>query len=167
MTVVLDAESHAFPRDLLADCESAFLLFCSGRMGAADGHWVREAGLTDVTCVDWDEKTLEPFQAAYPSEWSYVRADIFDFLRDSFGGRRWDIVSADAPSQLGSELPNLLPSYCSISSRYVVATMSSVDGAVPEVPAVGPRVGWRYLGDPVFRTEWEGRRYWWLVLERA
>lgn len=163
MTVVLDQESMTYPRHLLADCDSALLLFCSGRMGAADGHWVREAGLTDVTCVDWDEKTLEPFAAEYPAEWVYQQADVFAWTHGQT--RTWDLVSADAPSQHAALLPHMLPIYCSRASKYVVATMACYASDDPIQPAAPD--GWIYAEDPIWRAEFEGRRFWWLVLERA
>lgn len=155
--VVLDAESHAFPKALLAECSSVVLLFCSGRMGAADGFWVREAGLVDVTAVDWDEKTLEPFRARYPEEWSYARADVFEWVKEQ--ERRWDLVSADAPSQWDSRFAETLPAYCSLAERFVVATVLETT-VIPEPPA-----GWSVLGR-ITRCGYEGRLYQWLVLQR-
>lgn len=161
--VMLDAESYAFPRELLAVCESALLLFCSGRMGAADGHWVREAGLVDVTCVDWDAETLDPFSDEYPAAWEYVHEDAWRFAGE-LAGRRWDFVSADMPSQYAGQLREALPLFCALATKYATVTLANVGpGAVviPDAPD-----GWRYVGDPIWRNEYHGRRFWWLVLER-
>lgn len=156
---VLDSESAAYPRELLKECQSALLLFCSGRMGSADGHWVRVAFplITDVACVDWDEKTLDPFQAVYPAEWSYVRSDAFGWAREQT--RRWDIVSADVPSQWADRLPETLPLWCALADRYVTVTWMA-DTPIPSAPD-----GW-LLRDVRQRAEWNGRVYCWLILER-
>lgn len=167
--VVLDAESRAFPRELLDECSSALLLFCSGRMGAADGHWVREAGLTDVTAVDWDADTLEPYADAYPVDWDYVEDNVFEFVEKV--DRRWDIVSADAPFQLRDRLHEALPRYCSLANKYVTATHSQpvndLNRDLTRIVAIPPApAGWRYMEDPIYRAEFEGRRFWWLILGR-
>lgn len=154
---VLDAESAVYPKHLLERCESGLLLFCSGRMGAADGHWFREAGLTAVICVDWDAKTLVPFACSYPSEWRYVEADAFEWAR--LQTRRWDIVSADVPSQWADRLQETLPLWCSLAERFVTVTLMG-DCDMPAAPG-----GWQTIG-VVRRTTWNGRDYLWLVLER-
>lgn len=171
-SVPLDAETFTYPAELLKECESALLLFCSGRMGAADGFHVANAGLTDVTCVDWDEKTLEPFRQAYPAAWEIVQADVFEWVDWNgrpgplgWNGRQWDIVSADAPSQYADRLPEMLPRYCEIARKYVTATLAVTGPGAPVVPPAPS--GWGYRGEPVFRTEYEGRRFWWLTLERS
>jgi hypothetical protein len=163
VSIPVDRESFTYPRHLLEGCRSALLLFASGRMGAADGRWVQEAGLEDVTAVDWDRKTLEPFSEVYPACWDYVEADVREFV--GIAGRRWDVVSADAPSQMADELPDLLPRYCELANRYVVATLAVTGDGEPVVPP--SPAGWSYLGEPVYRAEFEGRRFWWVGLERA
>ena len=164
MTVTLDAESFTFPRHLIERCSSALLLFCSGRMGASDGHWIAEQGLTDVTCVDWDAATLEPFADEYPATWHYVEADVFEWMeRDR--GRRWDIVSADAPSQLADRLVEMLPRYCALARRYVTATHATVGVDSEADPPAAPQ-GWRYMSEPTWRIYANGRMFWWLMLER-
>lgn len=153
----LDAESMTYPRHLLAECASALLLFCSGRMGAADGHWVRDERLIDVTAVDWDEKTLEPFRAAYPDEWTYVQADAFAWAATA--GRRWDLVSADVPSQYADRLDETLPMWCERAELFVTVTMMG-DKPLPRVPA-----GWR-IRETIWRSTWNFSDYYWLVLAR-
>lgn len=160
-TVVLDAESFAYPRHLLDECTSGLLLFCSGRMGAADGHWFRDAGLVDVTCVDWDEKTLEPFRAEYPEEWRYVQADVFEWA--NLVDHRFDIVSADAPSQYVARMISELPLWCRLANRYVTAT---VMGDLLDKPVSLPD-DWDLL-ETIERASYpDGRVYHWLVLERS
>lgn len=157
---VLDTESEAYPRHLLDDVASGLLLFCSGRMGAADGHWFREAGLTDVQCVDWDEKTLDPFRAHYPEEWYYTQADAF-LWAELAATRRWDIVSADAPSQYADRMYDALPVWCRLANSYVTATVMrppTADDTVPE--------GWTILGCVERAVYPDGRTYHWLILER-
>ena len=48
VAAAVDAETFAFPHELLAARSSALLLFASGRMGAADGHWIRDAASTTL-----------------------------------------------------------------------------------------------------------------------
>lgn len=172
MTVLLDQESMTYPRHLLDDCDSALLLFCSGRMGAADGHWVREAGITDATCVDWDGATLEPFANEYPREWTYIEADVFEWAPNQYArGHSWELVSADAPSQYGDRLREMLPIYCELADKYVVATLANTGPGAVIIP--DPPEGWRYIGEPIWRTEYQSegdelsRKFWWLVLERT
>jgi hypothetical protein len=168
MSVLLDAESQVYPRELLEECNSVLLAFCSGRMGAADGHWVRQAGIKDVTCLDWDEKTLEPFRAEYPSEWTYVQADAFQWAEDKAWGNseafQWDLVSADMPSQYADRMVDSLSLWCALARRYVVATLmeSLLLAAATRLPT-----GWR-AREVLKRNEHEDGRVWcWLVLERA
>lgn len=151
----------AYPRHLLDECASGLLLFCSGRGGAADGHWFREAGLTDVTCVDWDEKTLEPFQAAYPSDWTYVHENAFNFMDRWHDRGGWDIVSADPPSQYRDRLFELLYHYCRHARKYVTATVME-----PEIPASAIPKTFE-LVDVIPRASFpDGRDYFWAVLKR-
>jgi hypothetical protein len=164
VSVLVDQETFTYPRYLLADCESGLLLFCSGRMGMADGHWFREAALEDVTCVDWDEKTLWPFAALYPDWWLYLQADVFEWV-ETQGGSAWEIVSADMPSQYANRLTEMLPKFCALSEKYVTVTMACYTSDDPIQPPAPE--GWRYVGDPIWRSEFEGRRFWWLVLEKA
>ncbi len=161
---VMDFEARTYPKHLLEECESGLLLFASGRMGSADGQWFREARLEDVTAVDWDEKTLEPFSEAYPDSWLYLRANVFDWVYQQRGSA-WDIVSADAPSQHGHRLREMLPAYCALAEKYVTATMSEYGSDTPLHPPAP--AGWYYMGDPIWRADYEGRSYWWLVLEKA
>lgn len=149
----------AYPRHLLDECESGLLLFCSGRMGAADGHWFRESGLPEVTCVDWDQETLEPFRKAYPPEWTFIQADAFHWAKYAHPG--FDIVSADAPSQYAycTASAETLGLWCRLARKYVTATVMTRDVEIPE--------GWRQL-DLIERASYDdGRVYHWLVLERA
>lgn len=160
MSVVLDQESMAYPRHLLDGCSSGLLLFCSGRMGAADGHWFREAGLTDVTAVDWDEKTLVPFEAEYPDEWRYLQEDAWLYV--AVAQRRWDIVSADPPSQYRDIQIRSLANWCSVSDRYVTATVMQ-----PDIPDEAIPDGWTLL-DVTLRAWFDdGRNYFWAVLQRT
>lgn len=161
MTVVLDAESQAFPRQLLGWCSSALLAFCSGRMGAADGHWIREAGLLDVTCVDWDEKTLIPFADEYPVDWRYFQADAFEWVEGC--GRSFDIVSADLPSQYADRMLESVPLWTGVAERFV--TMTVMGSCLGERWA--PPSGWRVHGLLPRASYPDGRDYFWLVLERS
>ncbi len=160
LLVRLDAESFKYPRHLLEECSSGLLLFCSGRMGAADGHWFRDVGLTDVTAVDWDEETLEPYRAAFPEEWDYVHSDAFEWAAH-FATRRWDIVSADPPSQYADRTATreTLGLWCRLATKFVTATVMTTDVDVP--------AGWDIL-DLIERASYDdGRVYHWLVLGRA
>jgi hypothetical protein len=160
MSVVLDAESTVYPRELLRDCESALLAFCSGRMGAADGHWVREAGLHDVVCVDWDSETLEPFAQSYPDEWRYVLRDAFEYAQHCT--RTFDLVSADMPSQYELRMLGSMALWCSLACKYVTATVmkSCLTGGGWWIPE-----GWK-IRELVKRNEHEDGRVWmWLVME--
>lgn len=163
---VMDYEARTYPKHLLEECQSGLLLFASGRMGSADGQWFREAGLEDVTAVDWDEKTLEPFSDLYPDSWLYLRANVFDWVYQQRGST-WDIVSADAPSQHGHRLTEMLPAYCALAEKFVTATMSTdvKDANTDQLPP--EPAGWSYVGEPVWRADYMERRYWWLVLEKA
>lgn len=164
MTAIeLDIESYAFPTSLLDGCESALLLFASGRMGAADGYWLQEAGIDDVWCVDHDPATLVPFAAAYPAEWRYLEADAFAFFPD----RVFDLVSVDAPSQFAPHLLTWLPRWCGFASRFVTATVfRHCFIGEPSLDELEPAPdGWRYR-DLIHRSEFRGGVYW-LVMERV
>jgi hypothetical protein len=166
--ISLDAESFAYPHELLAGCRSGLLLFASGRAGAADGHWFREAGIASVTAVDWDEQTLDAMQDLYPRCWSFLRCDAFEFARDAAArGRRWDVVSADAPSQYAPELVARLPIWCALASRFVTATLFrhcfAGEPLLRELPA--PPEGWRWR-ELRWRAAFRGGVYW-LIGERV
>lgn len=165
MTVTLDLESMAYPVEVLDGCDSGLLLFCSGRLGITDGHWFAQAGLTDVTAVDWDAATLEPFAEQYPGWWHYVKEDAFQYAWEA--RRNWDIVSVDAPSQYAPQLVEHIPLWLALATKR--ATLTLYRHCFVGVPTVDelpdPPDGWRY-DRLIRRSEFRGGIYW-LVCERA
>jgi hypothetical protein len=144
------------------------LLFCSGFGGINDGWWAREAGLLDVTAVDIDEGSMRRMEAEYPDEWQFRCADAFVFAKDAARlGARWDVVSADLPSNLPVEMVSALPLWYAIARKYVVSTL--VRHNFPGEPDFDelppPAQGWQYE-HLIQRSDYRGG-VWWLVSGRA
>lgn len=156
-----DLARASFPHRLLPDCESALLLFCAGLYGRNDGYWLNEAGLTDVTGIDLDEEKLEHMRTLYPASWNLLQGDCFEKI----GGRTWDIVVVDAPTQLTKRAAVCLPHWCEYANKAVVLGLHwepLVHGhaaSQPLPPMWAPT-------ELIKRANHRGGTYW-LVLERV
>jgi hypothetical protein len=150
-------DASVFPRDVLAGCQSALMLFCAAFHGRNDCIWVEEAGLTDVTAIDLDEGKLEQMRELYPESWRFVCADAFAAPRALATGH-WDLVCVDAFGGNDADRAlTMLDEWCRLARKVVVIT--AIGQVAHEAPA-----GW--TSRFVRRSDHLGGCYW-LVLERA
>lgn len=153
-----------FPTAELEGCESALLLFCSGRLGAYDGIWIWEAGLKDVTGVDFDDTTLGLMAAIYPG-WTFYLEDAWGFAHTA--DRRWDVVVADPPVDKAPIAATSARLWGSLAEKVLI-----LGGGAQDAPLLGEDDGLkvvdrvcrtdyaRVLGDDAPATEHEGGWFW-------
>lgn len=162
-----DVEALAFPRDVLVGVESALILFASGRGGATDGRWFAEAGIDNVTLVDWDSETLGPMKARSPENWTSLCVDVRRFENINRSSK-WDHVSADPPSQLAPEIVERIPRWLRDASKSATITVyRHCFAGEPslDAPELVPPAGWVFTR-LIKRGEFRGGIYW-LVAERT
>jgi hypothetical protein len=111
------ASPGTFPPYVLDGCPSALLLFCAGFHGRYDGVHVLDAGVPEVTAIDFDPITLDEMRGLYPSAWEFECADAYEC---PLGERAWDLVCVDPPSDHALRAPERLERWCGASSRWVV-----------------------------------------------
>lgn len=111
-----DLARASFPHRLLADCESALLLFCAGLYGRNDGYWLEQAGIADVTGIDLDEEKLAHMMSLYPESWIFQVGDAFNVQPE----RTFDLVCVDAPTQLTARAASEVDRWCSLAEKAVV-----------------------------------------------
>lgn len=159
---------RAYPIDVLSGLRSGLLLFGAGFYGATDGIRFLDAGLIDVSVVDLDSMRLGVMRALYPSTWTFVIGDVWDWLREAReGGMKWDIVSLDPPSDIAeSKVAEMLKGAEAVSNRFVVCGASA-----EEVEREGVRIGDSFGNDGEWRVrtvvERNSTLITWIVLERA
>lgn len=145
-------EARPYPTYLLEDAETGLCLFSAAFMGHNDViHYALEN--VRATCVDVDEQKLQAMAAIYPSDWTFVVGDAWEFAETADNkGDLWDVVSVDTFRGHATERSlKTLDLWCSIALRAVVATLE--EGQEYDVPA-----GW---SDQLFRRNSE---VFWLVL---
>lgn len=164
-----DAEALAFPREILDGVESALILFASGRGGATDGRWFAEAGIEDVTLVDWDEDTLAAMAAHAPPSWRPICADALNFRANAVGVPPLEHVSADPPSQLAPEIMETLRCWLALATKSATISVYRhcfIGEPTLDAPELAnPPEGWTYT-NLIRRSDFRGGIYW-LVAEHA
>lgn len=160
MSVLVVDNTNDYPKSLIADCDSAALVFCSAAMGVGDGYWYKDSGLTDVACVTWDAQTLGLYRSLYPTAWSYAQAD--GFVWAAAQDRTWDIVSVDTPTSFDGDMFATLPTWTALAAKYAVVTVQGYNAEGDAGSAVPD--GWT-LSDCIQRAVYgDGRVFHWLVL---
>lgn len=117
-----------YPRHVLPGCSSALVLFAAAWHGKQDAVWIADAGLT-ATCVDVDDDRLNEMADAYPDDWEFVAADVFDYTART--PRQWDVVTIDCPTNLFDRCADLLPLWCLLARRAVILGCSVFTDVVP------------------------------------
>ena len=148
----------AFPHRLLADCDSALLLFCAGLYGRNDGYWMYQAGIEDVTGVDVDREKLDLMRRLYPPDWVFAEADCFTFYPD----RSWDVVVVDAPTQLTGRAAGELGHWCQLANKAVVLGLHW-----EPLVATGFRLPEMWEATELIKRAHHRGGTYWLVLERV
>lgn len=124
-----------YPTDLLEGCSSALMLFCAGFYGNSDCIHVTRAGLTDVVAVDTDKNKINAMRGLYPQPWKFVTDDVYEFIPDNIGHRRYDLVSADPATSDSDRMFTLLPDLCALADRLVIlGVMADTLASKPLVP---------------------------------
>jgi hypothetical protein len=150
-----EAAPETYPVRVLEGCESALVLFAAAWHGKQDAIHVADAGLS-ATCVDTDAVRLGEMAEAYPADWEFVTADVFEYAARA--DRQWDVVSIDCPTNLFDMCAALVPLWCLLARRAVVI------GSGPNTETVTPE-GW--LRPPCLkRSNFAGGVYW-IVLQRG
>lgn len=146
------AATNPYPVELLERCDSALVLFAGGFLGAQDGIFIADAGLT-ATCVDIRPSLLHDMAAVYPASWEFVVADAFDYAREC--DERFDLVSIDCPSGSFAQCAEALPLWCSLARVAVVL------GTGRHTAVVAPD-GWA-VTERSWRSRFSGGVYWTVV----
>lgn len=150
-----DQSGAVYPRDLLADCRDALVLFAAGFLGKQDAFWVAEAGLA-ATCVDNDAEKIAEMREVYPAGWEFVAGDVFQCAAAT--GRTWDLVSVDCPSGAFDRCADYVSDWCRLARRFVfLGTGVRTFLAAPD--------GWT-VADKRHRSVYDGGVYW-SILEPA
>jgi hypothetical protein len=145
-----EPDGAAYPRDLLADCRDALVLFAAGFLGRQDAFWIADAGL-EATCVDVRPHQLGEMAMMYPPTWVFVEADVYEFIqRPSI--HVYDLVSVDCPSGHFQGCAKLIDAWCMFAERYVVL------GTGPDTEIRAP-FGWTLL-ERRKRSDFAGGTYW-------
>jgi hypothetical protein len=114
------SSARVFPVDVLDGCSTALVLFAAAFNGRNDAVHVAGAGL-HATCVDVDEDRLAEMEGIYPAAWEFRVRDAFAFARAwRTGGRRWDVVTVDCPTNLFDRCAAEVELWCAVASQAVV-----------------------------------------------
>lgn len=153
-TIRIKAHPH-YPTDVLQDCQSALLLFGAGFYGANDGIRFHDAGVERVVCVDTDAERLAVMQRLYPESWAFVTADVWEYLDGC--ADRFDVISADPPTNLSDRTLRSLPHLCKLARRAVVVgtTFSAWRKTLVAIPGYWQRTGVLARNDEVCWLVWE------------
>lgn len=143
-----------YPVEVLEHCRSALILFSSAFLGAQDGIFIADAGLT-ATCVDIRPERLNDMAAIYPSSWAFVVADAFDYAEAC--DQRFDLVSIDCPTNLFDRCAEMVDVWCGLACRAVIL------GTGRDTIVATPPEGWSVSGR-VRRSDFKGGVFW-TVLE--
>lgn len=158
LDAIRDTEgADLYPRHVLVGCETALVLFAAAFHGRQDAYWVAEAGLVG-TCVDTDADKLEQMQKVYPSSWTFVCADAYEFVEQT--GEMWDVVSIDCPSNQFERVAEAAPLWCDLAREAVVIGASRGTGKL--IRRLAP---WE-VTEMRYRSDFAGGTYW-AVLEVA
>ncbi len=150
------ADGESYPRDILADCRTALILFAAGFYGRQDGYWIAAAGIA-ADCVDVDADRLEVMRRIYPDDWTFMTGDVYGFMPHLADGE-WDLVSVDCPTGHFDRCAEMIAEFCAKSRRYVV--LGTGARTALEAPA-----GWTLL-ERRYRSDFKGGVEW-AVLERC
>lgn len=126
-------EARPYPADMLEDCETGLLLFAAAFLGVNDAiHFARRQMV--CTCVDTNAERLTRMEALYPSDWSFVEQDAWEFAEAAAtSGTAWDAVSVDTFTGMAAVRSlGTLGLWCSLASKCVTVTI--VDGQTYTVP---------------------------------
>ena len=153
---VRNIADDTYPKERLVGIGSALMCFCAAFMGRQDCIWVADAGIT-ATAVDHELEHVELMQKAYPDDWEFVTADVYDYAAKRYAeGMSYDLVSLDPSSNQFAEAAALCALWCGIADKLVIM-------GTGEETELDPPFGWREV-DRVFRSGKYGGSYW-AVLE--
>lgn len=153
----LSLEARPYPADMLEDCQTGLLLFAAAFLGVNDAiHYARKQMV--CTCVDTNPERLGRMEALYPSEWSFVAQDAWEFARAAAErGKTWDALSVDTFTGTATNRSlQSLDLWCSLATRCLTVTIGKGQSFV--VPD-----GWR---GSVFPREGRSEIASWLVMRR-
>lgn len=152
-----EPDGELYPRDRLAGCETALMLFCAAFGGRQDCIWVADAGIAG-TGVDLDGERLAAMADLYPDTWTFAEADVWNYAARRYAeGATYDLVSLDPPSNLFDWVVGAVDLWCGLADRLVVIGTSS---GFP----VTPPAGWEQT-DRRLRSTRNGTI--WVTLERS
>ncbi len=140
-----------FPLELLAEGETALVLFAAGFHGVQDAYWIKEAGM-DATCVDSDPVKLAEMAPLYPESWEFVISDAYNFALQGTDRRQWDIVTADPWTQDMDKCARFISEWCRLARKAVV--LGTKTDTYVDAPA-----GWKVISTEK-RSDYDGGVYW-------
>lgn len=155
---VRNVADDTYPHERLEGIRSALMCFCAAFMGRQDCVWVADAGIT-ATAVDNELEHVELMQKAYPDDWEFVTADVYQYAGERYAaGDKFDLVSLDPPTNQFEDAAALCALWCGIADRLVIF-------GTGRDTEINPPPGW-VVTDRVFRSAKYDGSYW-AVLEPA
>jgi len=145
---------ESFPQHLLEGCEDALILFSSAFNGAQDAIWILDAGLTG-TCVDIDIDALNRMEELYPTDWTFILTDAYQYVGQV--SQQWDIVTVDCPTGQFDRAADFISLFCHRAKKAVI--LGTGVGTKVQAPE-----GWE-ITDRRRRSSYDGGVFW-TVLER-
>ena len=86
----------SFPTDAIKDKRNALCLFCARFYGRSDVIHVYDIRPDHMTLVDNDAQSIDDMKLIYPSDWSYVKNDYREFLRQAAESKAsYDLIVCD------------------------------------------------------------------------
>jgi len=111
----------SFPIEVLEGSTTALLLFGAGFLGANDGIFVHDAGLSAVTVVDTDPVKIDEMRPIFPN-WSFERREARTYAYQDASPA--DVVIVDPWTQAMNWVMNETPLWHSLATRYLVIGVS-------------------------------------------
>jgi threonine dehydrogenase-like Zn-dependent dehydrogenase len=139
----------SFPTWTLKDVETAACFFCAGFLGANAEAFIRDAGVKEALCIDYDGEKLAEMRKLYPASWTFVEADAYRML-DELHGRRFDLVTADPQLDQMGDCFALLPKFRALGKTLVMGC------ADPDAALEAGAVSFTERTDVSFWGVWHG-----------
>lgn len=125
--ILENSQNKIFPNYVLENCDSVACLYSAALMGQRDVIHFTEHNIQDVTLVDHDAEMMAEMRKAYPSNWSYLVGDAFEFIHSARSKqKRFDVVTLDPWVYLETANIKIMKSIVGIAKRYVLISLTDI-----------------------------------------